>query len=514
MDMKTIMNEKAGSRLAVRLCCMALLALLGSVSALAQTAEDTVYVYRADQPVAKNFLPLPPDTLSTDFIDDMLQCQWGRAQRYTPRGRQASRESLWHPDAMRSVMAQVLQIDTISDEATPALSRLLVKTYNTARQGSSVSKRSYHRTRPFVMLNDALWAQYDDDNLRANSSYPSGHAAFGFAIALVYAEMWPELQDSILRRGYEFGENRVITGVHWQSDVTAGFLCAAATIARAHTCPELQKDILAARAEYAALKGLPAGYDPVKGADLPYGEKILNNPVDTASYRYMADVARHWAAKPLRNTERGDTAAREAEYSVEMMYSVFGEAMHQKLSPETTPAICRLIDYALEKASNCADRLKPLRFRKRPFVQLGEPSFVPGDEEKERGKSSFPSGHTNLGWTMALLMAEVAPDHQEEILRRGYQYGYNRLIVGYHWASDIEATRILSSALVARMHAGTYEQELIAKAREEYKQISTGITAPVSTAQAPARIYRLDGTPASDTDRGIVIENGQKVIRR
>ena len=79
-------------------------------------------------------------------------------------------------------------------------------------------------------------------------------------------------------------------------------------------------------------------------------------------------------------------------------------------------------------------------------MQLGEPSAVAGDEEKERGKSSFPSGHTNLGLSEALVMAEVVPKHQNEILRRGYEYGHNRLIVGYHWYTDIEATRQLAAA--------------------------------------------------------------------
>lgn len=63
-------------------------------------------------------------------------------------------------------------------------------------------------------------------------------------------------------------------------------------MAKAHTNPDFLKDVLAARAEYAKLKGLPAGYDPVSKADVPHGEDFLNMPVDTASYRYAADVLR------------------------------------------------------------------------------------------------------------------------------------------------------------------------------------------------------------------------------
>jgi len=502
---------------AVRLCAAAIFVVAGSMDAQAQTAADTVYVLLADQPNVAEFLPAPPDSTSIDFVDDMLQWEWGKSQRGTARGKQASRESMWDVNAMRMVMAEVLKLDTISDEKTPALSRLLTKAYNTGNQSTIAAKEKYQRTRPFVMMNEDTWTAYDTDYLRTNGSFPSGHTAFGFATALVFAEMWPELQDTILRRGFQFGENRIIADAHWQSDVYAGYLSAAASIARAHTNPELHKDILAARAEYAELKGKAASYDPAAAADLPHGEDILNNPVDTASYRYISDVMRYWAAKPVRDTERGARAAEEAEYSVGMMAKVFGEAMKITLDKEKTPAICELIDTVLKRASDTADRLKPIRFRKRPFVQLGDPSFVPGDEEKERGKSSFPSGHTNLGWTTALIMAEVAPDRQDEILRRGYEYGYNRLIVGYHWATDIEVTRILSSGLVARLHADPKVYELIAKACDEYKQVTTGVTpatrTDTSSAATTARIYRLDGSPATETTRGIVIQNGKKIVR-
>ena len=492
-----------------------LLALLCTTAQVgwAQGELDTVYVSKKDHPDAAYFLPEPPDTNSVAFIDDMIQWEWGKSQRNTPRGEQASRETPWLPEIMRTVMAEVLQIDTISDEKTPALSRLLVKSYHTGNQSTVAPKETYSRKRPIVRMNEDTWGKYDSDFLRTNGSYPSGHTAFGWATALAFAEMWPELQDTILRRGVQFGENRIITGAHWQSDVNAGYLCAAASMAKAHTNPDFLKDVLAARAEYAKLKGLPAGYDPVSKADVPHGEDFLNMPVDTASYRYAADVLQFWDAKRLRDTERGHQAEEEADYSVEMMQKVFGEAMGINISPVSTPAICELIELVLNKASETADRLKPIRFRKRPFVQLGEHTTVPEDEEKEKGKSSFPSGHTNLGWSMALVMAEVAPEQQNEILRRGYQYGYNRLIAGYHWASDIEASRLLASALVARLHADLPFLQLVYRARYEFLINATGITTVLDDQEpASSPAYLLNGIPATPDSHGIIIQNGQKFL--
>ena len=47
----------------------------------AQTATDTVYVFLEDQADAGYFLPAPPDTASMDYVDDLLQWQWGKTPR-------------------------------------------------------------------------------------------------------------------------------------------------------------------------------------------------------------------------------------------------------------------------------------------------------------------------------------------------------------------------------------------------------------------------------------------------
>ena len=495
----------------------AILTLCGATNTGAQTSSDSIYLVAELLPDALHFLPAPPDSSSAAFLDDVAQWQWSKSMTQTERGARASVESRKGLEALASIMAQVLEIDTISAEETPALCRLLLKSLVTGVTSTKKPKLQYQRKRPFMVMNEMPWGQYDNvEELVANGSYPSGHTASGWAMALAFAEMWPELQDTILRRGFEYGENRIIVDAHWQSDVTAGYLCAAAAIARAHCEPVFEQDICAARAEYARLKGLPEDYNPAAEADVPHGERFLNNPVDTVSPRFMADIMLYWNNKPLRGTQRGDTASVEAEYSVAMMQKVMGEAIGITISDEATPAITQLLGYVLEKASETADRLKPIRFRKRPFVQLGEPSAVAGDEEKERGKSSFPSGHTNLGWSEALVMAEVAPEHQDEILRRGYEYGHNRLIVGYHWHTDIEASRQLASALVARLHADPAFLDMLAAARAEYEGVVTTGIAPESPVAQPSsiRAYRLDGTPATDDTRGIIIENQQKIFRR
>ena len=74
---------------------------------------------------------------------------------------------------------------------------------------------------------------------------------------------------------------------------------------------------------------------------------------------------------------------------------------------------------------------------------------------------------------MSMVLAEVAPENQDEVLRIGFNYGYDRVIVGYHWPSDVEAGRLLGAALVARMHADANFKQLIKQARAEYLEALT-----------------------------------------
>ena len=105
-------------------------------------SSDTVYVKPYEMPNAGFYLPAPPDTASMDFVDDMIQWQWGKTQRNTPRGRQANMESPWLPSIMESVMSQCLGLDTICAEKTPALARLLLRAYNTGNKSTAAAKAS------------------------------------------------------------------------------------------------------------------------------------------------------------------------------------------------------------------------------------------------------------------------------------------------------------------------------------------------------------------------------------
>ena len=422
-----------------------------------------LYIEREEQPDAAIFLPAPPDTSSVAYIDDFVQWQWGKTMRQTERGERASRESASSTSEMARIFSEALGLK-ISRSETPAIYNLISRSYHTAEQASKNPKEKYMRIRPVIQYNEIPTGSSDRlESLRTSGSYPSGHTTRGMATALVLAEMAPEYADTILRRGYEYGESRIIVSAHYQSDVNAGYMCGAACVAAMHSVPDFMEDMEAARKEYYEKSGrTPSGL-----AASTDGRRILPDPVDTASSRYYGDVAQYFAAKAERVTQRGAQAKADADCSLEALLTAFSAPLGKNLDLKKTPALANLIHVARQALLSNADALGvTVQFRKRPYVQLGEAPFAGGTDDK--GKSSFPSAESEIGWGIALVLTEIAPDHANEILQLGFRIGESGMISGQHWATDITAARILAACMVAGLNADLSFKKLLNAAKDEY----------------------------------------------
>jgi acid phosphatase (class A) len=429
------------------------------------TAQEREYYKRAELPDAVLYLPAPPDTADMLFAADFNRWIWGKSLRPTPRGTQASWESLYGTERMATVFGEAMGI-TITKEGTPAIWNLMRRAGRTGNNAVKSAKEHYMRVRPFARLNEHVASEFDDEaGLRKNGSYPSGHTALGWATALALAEMLPELQDTILRRGFEYGESRVIVGAHWQSDVDAGRLASSVAVARMHRHPDYARELAAARAEYLKLNPTVAN----KAASYPDATHILDQPVTIESPLYYGDVAAYWQAKAERGTERGQQAVKDADDSVEALLQGFSEASGVKLSASATPQTATLVAWTRNTLLTEAGKLKKSAFRERPYVRFGEPSLIPEEEADNGNSSSYPSASATLGWGLALVLVEIAPDHSEQILKYGYEYGYSRVIAGYHFASDVQAGRVLAACVLCRMHNDPVFRELLDKAKQEWE---------------------------------------------
>ena len=255
-------------------------------------------------------------------------------------------------------------------------------------------------------------------------------------------------------------------------------------------------------------------------AEMPDMMVFLPGPPDSTSVAFMNDVARYYWGKEMRNDpERAAEATRDAVYGLETILTEFEEAFGMKISKEDTPEIYKVLLEGTATCDSICTIPKREYMRRRPFMVFNEPTLYPEDEPALRKNGSYPSGHTLLGWSSALLMSEINPDRATEILTRGYRYGENRLVVGAHWQSDTDAARLAASAAYARLHTSERFLEQMKKARDEYKQLK-GETTPVQSARVVpitatnGTAYTLQGAPATASTRGIVIEGNQKVVRK
>ena len=253
--------------------------------------------------------------------------------------------------------------------------------------------------------------------------------------------------------------------------------------------------------------------------EMPDMMVFLPGPPDSTSMAFMNDVARYYWGKEMRNDpERAAQATRDAVYGLETILTEFEEAFGMKVSKEDTPEIYKVLLEGTATCDSICTKAKREYRRRRPFMVFNEPTLCPEDEPALRLNGSYPSGHTLLGWSSALLMMEINPDRATEIMTRGYRYGENRLVVGAHWQSDTDAARLAASVAYARLHTSERFLEQMKKAREEYQTLK-GDPSAVRSAQvvqhpAATRAYTLQGTPATTSTRGIVIEGNQKVVRK
>lgn len=207
------------------------------------------YLSKAELPDAYGFLPPPPAPDSPRGLADVATYRAMKALKDTPRWRQARSdadvESTRAPGGFTCVAGA-----EITPSATPTLSLLLARVMADVGQSEDHAKDAYARRRPFL-ADDGDTCIDKEAWLVKQGSYPSGHAATGWAWALVLAELEPERAGALLKRGMSFGESRIVCRVHFASDVEAGRLVGAAVVARLHRNPAFLADLKQARAELA-----------------------------------------------------------------------------------------------------------------------------------------------------------------------------------------------------------------------------------------------------------------------
>jgi len=219
-----------------------------------RTDPDLYFLEISEVPNSLDILPPPPDEDSVLFEIDKEMYEWGKLQRNKPRGLQAYDDANINGEGINRAFSGVFGFE-ISKRNTPQIDKLIKNMREDAGDLATRHAKSYYkRTRPFMLFGEDTCNPDQQRELSNNGSYPSGHAAIGWATALVLAEINPEHEDKILKRGLEIGESRVICGYHFQSDIEAGRIVAGAVVSRLHTNPAFMAQLKKAKKEIQKLK--------------------------------------------------------------------------------------------------------------------------------------------------------------------------------------------------------------------------------------------------------------------
>jgi acid phosphatase (class A) len=193
------------------------------------------------------FLPPPPaqDSVQTKAeIEEILQYQNTRTPEMVAAAQADAQETVFR-------FADVLGPGFTSDKF-PLTASFFSRVHGEVGNFIDSAKDYYHRPRPYDFDKrvrpcvDRPW----------NLSYPSGHATGGAVMAVLLAHMVPEKKEALLARGKVIGENRVLGGVHYRSDVVAGEIAGSLLAVKILRNPDFQKDYEKSKEEIRNYLGL------------------------------------------------------------------------------------------------------------------------------------------------------------------------------------------------------------------------------------------------------------------
>jgi acid phosphatase (class A) len=213
--------------------------------------------------------------------------------------------------------------------------------------------------------------------------------------------------------------------------------------------------------------GRAAGYLPEE--EVPDFLRILP-PVPLAeSQEDEADVALlRWWQRP-ENSPRWQLAKADADVS----YRRFSAAFGSDIDAVKAPLLVHLLDRVEADVSAPLGQAKDFYHRPRPYQRLAMEhvcgfASAPVPDPTSKPGNSYPSGHTSFGWTAALVLGEVTPDHAQTILARAREYGESRLVCAVHFPSDVQGGELLATAVFARVRVQPEYRRDLRCAQEEH----------------------------------------------
>jgi acid phosphatase (class A) len=235
--------------------------------------------------------------------------------------------------------------------------------------------------------------------------------------------------------------------------------------------------------------------------------KVIEPAPRKGDPRYNTDREIFRATRALKDSPRWRLAISDAVYATPALMKDFSCAVGVRLTPETAPKLMSVLDRVTLDTSHASGRAKAIYQRQRPFLIDRGPTCEPPselyDNTNKRMSFDYPSGHSTKGWTFALVLSAIAPDHAQQIMERGRAYADSRFVCGSHNESAVEAGMFSASATMAVVSTKPPYQSDLAGARSELQTLrAAGGPAPENCAAEAALVAQRVMPQLSEIEAG------------
>ncbi len=172
-----------------------------------------------------------------------------------------------------------------------------------------------------------------------------------------------------------------------------------------------------------------------------------------------AEIAAYHVMEATRTDEQANFAIADDEESVFR----FLDGMGLKLDPAKVPMAAKFFERVAATEGATVDPAKKLWNRPRP--PLADATIKPLIKLSSSG--SYPSGHATLGMLLGITLSKMIPEKKDAFMARAVQYGQSRFVVGVHYESDLEASKMAGAAVGnAMLHNADFLKEMEAAKAE------------------------------------------------
>ena len=215
-------------------------------------AEPPPALFRAGLVDPVRLLPAPAALDTEEMraeLQTVLRVQESRTDKEVKRARA---DEKIRTDSFQTALGPWLTANNL-----PRLQALFERMEKEAKVYSDIAKNHFKRPRPLVA--DARVKPLFE---MSDPGYPSGHALRGQMFALVLSELAPDKAETLLARGREIGWSRVVGGVHFPSDVSAGRTLGQALAREMLANPAIRTELAEIHREFDAARQQGPGPEP------------------------------------------------------------------------------------------------------------------------------------------------------------------------------------------------------------------------------------------------------------